>query len=30
VHLPLGKPVKVVARSHDVLHDFFVPSSAPA
>jgi len=25
VHLPLGRPVKVLARSHDVLHDFFVP-----
>lgn len=25
VHLPVGKPVVVVARSHDVLHDFFVP-----
>lgn len=25
VHLPLGKPVLVLARSHDVLHDFFVP-----
>lgn len=25
VHLPMGKPVVVVARSHDVLHDFFVP-----
>jgi cytochrome c oxidase subunit 2 len=25
VHLPLGHPVKVVARSHDVVHDFFVP-----
>jgi len=25
IHLPLGKPVKVLARSHDVLHDFFVP-----
>lgn len=25
VHLPLNKPVKVLARSHDVLHDFFVP-----
>jgi cytochrome c oxidase subunit 2 len=25
VHLPLGRPVKVVMRSHDVLHDFFVP-----
>ena len=25
VHVPLGKPVVVVARSHDVLHDFFVP-----
>lgn len=26
VHLPLGKPVKVLLRSHDVLHDFYVPS----
>ncbi|GGC59713.1 cytochrome c oxidase subunit II [Undibacterium terreum] len=25
VHLPLGKPVKVLLRSNDVLHDFFVP-----
>jgi cytochrome c oxidase subunit 2 len=25
VHLPLGRPVKVVMRSHDALHDFFVP-----
>ena len=25
VHLPLGKPVKVVLRSNDSLHDFFVP-----
>jgi cytochrome c oxidase subunit 2 len=25
VHLPINKPVKVVARSHDVLHDFYVP-----
>ncbi len=25
VHLPLNRPVKVLARSHDVLHDFFVP-----
>ena len=25
VHLPIGKPVKMVLRSHDVLHDFFVP-----
>ena len=25
VHLPLGKPVVVLLRSHDVLHDFFVP-----
>jgi cytochrome c oxidase subunit 2 len=25
VHVPLGRPVVVVARSHDVLHDFFVP-----
>jgi cytochrome c oxidase subunit 2 len=26
VHLPLGQPVKVLMRSHDVLHDFFVPN----
>ena len=25
LHLPLNRPVKVLARSHDVLHDFFVP-----
>ena len=25
VHLPLNRPVKVVMRSHDVLHDYFVP-----
>ncbi|HET9646349.1 MAG TPA: cytochrome c oxidase subunit II [Burkholderiaceae bacterium] len=25
MHLPLNKPVKVVARSHDVLHDFYAP-----
>lgn len=25
VHLPLGKPVKVLLRSLDVLHDFYVP-----
>jgi cytochrome c oxidase subunit 2 len=25
VHLPLGRPVKVILRSHDVLHDFYVP-----
>jgi cytochrome c oxidase subunit 2 len=25
VHLPLNKPVKVVLRSNDVLHDFYVP-----
>ena len=25
VHIPVGKPVKVVLRSKDVLHDFFVP-----
>jgi len=25
VHLPLGKPVLVLMRSNDVLHDFFVP-----
>lgn len=26
VYLPLNRPVRVVARSHDVLHDFFVPN----
>lgn len=25
VHLPLDRPVKVILRSHDVLHDFYVP-----
>jgi len=25
VHLPLNKPVRMVLRSHDALHDFFVP-----
>ncbi|WP_367847297.1 c-type cytochrome [Rhodoferax sp. WC2427] len=25
VHLPLNQPVKVLLRSHDVLHDYFVP-----
>lgn len=25
VHLPAGQPVKVLMRSNDVLHDFFVP-----
>ena len=25
LHLPLNRPIKVVMRSHDVLHDFFVP-----
>lgn len=25
VHVPLGKPVKVLSRSLDVLHDFYVP-----
>jgi cytochrome c oxidase subunit 2 len=25
VHLPLGRPIKVVLRSKDVTHDFFVP-----
>jgi cytochrome c oxidase subunit 2 len=25
VHLPLGKPVRMLLRSHDVLHDFYVP-----
>lgn len=26
VRLPLGRPVNVLLRSHDVLHDFFVPN----
>lgn len=25
VHLPLHRPVRVIMRSHDVLHDFYVP-----
>lgn len=25
MHLPLNRPVKMVLRSHDVLHDYFVP-----
>ncbi|MEP6868119.1 MAG: cytochrome c oxidase subunit II, partial [Novosphingobium sp.] len=25
LHLPLGKPIKMVLRSKDVLHDFYVP-----
>ncbi len=25
VHLPLGRPIKIVLRSKDVLHDYFVP-----
>ena len=25
LHLPVGKPVKVLLRSIDVLHDFYVP-----
>jgi cytochrome c oxidase subunit 2 len=25
VHLPIGAPIKMVLRSNDVLHDFFVP-----
>ena len=25
LHLPIGKPIKMVLRSKDVLHDFFVP-----
>jgi cytochrome c oxidase subunit 2 len=25
VHIPIGKPLKMVLRSKDVLHDFFVP-----
>jgi cytochrome c oxidase subunit 2 len=25
LHLPINQPVKVLARSHDVLHDYFVP-----
>ena len=26
LHLPVNKPVKMLLRSHDVLHDFFVPN----
>jgi cytochrome c oxidase subunit II len=26
LHLPLGQPVQVLARSHDVLHDYYVPN----
>lgn len=26
LHLPVGKPVKVILRSKDVLHDFYVPN----
>ena len=29
LHLPTGKPVKVLLRSVDVLHDFYVPESRP-
>ena len=29
LHLPIGKPVKMLLRSIDVLHDFYVPDSAP-
>lgn len=25
LHLPLGRPVRLVLRSHDVLHDFYAP-----
>ena len=25
LHMPVGKPVKMVLRSKDVLHDFYVP-----
>lgn len=25
VHIPVGKPIKIVLRSKDVIHDFFVP-----
>lgn len=25
LHLPINQPVKMILRSHDVLHDFFVP-----
>lgn len=25
LHLPLNKPIKVMLRAHDVLHDFYVP-----
>ncbi|ALD92323.1 cytochrome c oxidase subunit II [Cupriavidus gilardii CR3] len=25
LHLPLGRPIKILARSKDVLHDFYVP-----
>jgi len=25
VHVPVGKPIKIVLRSKDVIHDFFVP-----
>ena len=25
LHLPVGKPVKVLLRSIDVVHDFYVP-----
>jgi len=25
VHIPIGSPIKMVLRSNDVLHDFFVP-----
>ena len=29
LHLPIGKPVKVLLRSLDVVHDFYVPDSVP-
>ena len=25
LHIPVGKPIKIVLRSKDVIHDFFVP-----
>ena len=29
LHLLVNKPVKIVLRSIDVIHDFYIPSSAP-
>jgi cytochrome c oxidase subunit II len=26
VHVPLNRPIKMITRSHDVLHDFYVPN----